>query len=160
MFKKLLAVAALVSAVVAFADEKQATPDLTDPLLKSKVQVLKRVVAVAVVETKQHNGVVAQYREIYDSVNFKVKPGNYHYLGNWKENKNFEKVFISGLDHDKVTTKGTVYHFEAYGGEYYLYVWPVGIEKLKENGRPVRMKKFTVDPKQALEYYKAQAAKK
>lgn len=51
-----------------------------------------------------------------------------------------------------------VYH-NVQNGEYILCVWPIGIEKMTANGKPVRLKKFTVDHKQAAAYHKAKGKK-
>lgn len=139
--------------LVAFADdEKQPCPEIKGSLLQKNVKVLQRVEASQVLEKQEKRGVVARYKTIYNFVNFKVNLGHISYLGKYAENESGERVFITDLDHDTITTDGTVYHFREYG-DYFLYVWPIGVQQFTSStGKDVRLKKFTVNPKVFLEY--------
>ena len=146
--KRFLMLAAIAfCAVAAIADEAQKLPAFGN--MKKLAVALEDVTALQVVENPNHTGVVATYKRSCQGV------GNTNRgYGSGKMNDTFERVFITGLDHDIITTRGMVYH-NVQNGEHILCVWPIGIEKMTANGNPVRLKKFTVDPKQAAAYYKA-----
>lgn len=143
---------AIMSLIVAsVADEAQKLPAFGK--IKKLAIALENVTALQVVENKKHNGVVATYKRSWTGV------GNSNLgCGSDKINENYESIFITGLDHDIITTQGMIYHNEQ-NGDYILCVWRIGIEKMMRNGIPVRLKKFTVDPKQAEAYYKAKGKK-
>ncbi|NCB09425.1 MAG: hypothetical protein EOM73_14835 [Bacteroidia bacterium] len=152
--------AVLFSGIAAFADDPQPMPKNTNLALQNKRQILLEVTAIQVVENDKHNGVVATYDEIW---NLK-EPGTKidFWAGTWsfKKNDNLEDIFIVGLDHDTITTNGLIFHIQNNSNQHFLELWPIGIEKMNKGGRPVRLKKFTVNPKEAMTYYSQKAQKK
>ena len=75
-----------------------------------------------------------------------------------ERNKSREKVYITGLDHNLVTSDGAIFHKIIGVGQKGLWIWRIGTETVKvkyeRRTRTLRLKKYTVDPKEALEYYK------
>lgn len=146
--------------ISAFADDPQPTPKNTNLALQNKRVILLEVEAIQVVENENRNGVVATYSEIWTL----KEPGTKidFWSGTWsfKKNDNLENIFIVGLDHDTITTNGLIFHEKNNSNQHFLGLWPIGIEKMAQGGRPIRLKKFTVNPKEALEYYAKKENKK
>ena len=73
--------------------------------------------------------------------------------GNMVENDNNETFFVSGVDLDKITDGSYVYHKKAGINECpFLTVWRIGNIKVIKNESAIHLKKFTVDPKEAMAY--------
>ena len=140
------------------ASEPQKMPAVDLPILKEKLHILEGAAVNRIIENKEQRGITAFYRVLYKKVDFKKKPGDAGFVSDWERNRNVEEIFISGLDHDPVTTRGELFHKNIGVGQKGLWVWRIGVEtvriKYARKNKVLRLKKYTVDPKEAAEYYR------
>lgn len=153
--KKIIISILSAAAIVCLADEAQKMPQAPKEIFRERLIMLTNVKAIQVVDNQWRKGVVCHYDNFCTKLNLYKRPCDIGFAGYVEQNKSFERIFITGLDHDKITTNGKVYHRKEWSwrGDV-LFVWRIGIEKLTAGGREVRLKKFTVDHKQAEAYWK------
>ncbi len=141
------------------ASEPQKMPEFKTPLLKKNLNIIDGVSTFRIIENKDQKGVIAWYRTFYPSVDFSKRPGDAGFVNFAERNKTRERVFITGLNHDLVTTDGVIFHKIIGVGQKGLWVWRIGTENVSfkysysRRNRTMRLKKFTVDPKEAAAYY-------
>lgn len=170
--KQVFAVLSIISiafvGIAVQADEAQSMPKTTNTVLQKNQNALLKATVIRVVDGEQ-NGVLAYYETLLvgaklDSTTVMVRSGN-----KWTEkqsteikfqkiqkNENNEVVFIVGLKHETLTDDASIFHVKASFFTDYkpcLMVWPIGIEKIKLGDRDARLKKFTVNPDEALKFF-------
>lgn len=145
--KRILAALFIISSMVLFSDDAtdaQPNPVFSkNSVVAKKVMSLLRAKAVFVVEPSGNNkgGVVVLPGRIINEDRF------------IEESKNEEMFFVSGVNLDKITEGCMVYHHsDGFGSGYTLDVWRIGTISIPRDGKTLRLKKFTVDPKEAMAY--------
>jgi hypothetical protein len=137
--------------------EAQKMPEFRSPLLKKNLNILQNVEVVHFYETKEKKGIIARSQGIYKKVDLSKRSGSYGFVKEWERHRYFEYVFIEGLDHDTLTSRGKIYHRMIGVDQRGLWVWRTGIEtvRFRQNKleKEQRLKKYTVDPQVAQKYF-------
>ena len=137
--KKILLLSVLTLLIgVLRADYAQKMPDFGKD--RAGVRTLVDVTALKVLPS----GVVATYKLIYSGTG---KEGRTP-AGRCEENPNGQLIFITGLDHRIVTDRCFLFH-RYYSGHYLLFARTAGVATVEIDGKTLRLRKYTVDPKPA-----------
>lgn len=144
------------SAFLLKGSEAQKMPEFSSQILKTNLNILQNAEAVHFYDAEGKKGIIARAQGVYKKVDLSKKTGAYGFVKEWERYRPFEYIFIEGLDHDALTYRGQIFHRKIGVGQRGLWVWRTGIETvhLKDKKRKVdvRLKKYTVEPREAQKY--------
>jgi hypothetical protein len=156
MMRLFLFVCVLGSALLLKGSEAQKMPEFRSQILKKNLNILQNAVVVHFYDAKGKKGIIARAEGVYKKVDLTLRTGAYGFVKEWERFRPFEYIFIEGLDQDALTYRGQIFHRKIGVGQRGLWVWRTGIETvhLKDKKRKVdvRLKKYTVEPREAQKY--------
>ena len=163
--RNILIAGAVAAALALGASEAQKMPEADTPLLKEKLNILLEPEVIHIqLQKDRKNGVVVKAQGIFKKINLKARPGDAGFLSGWEKFRPREYVLIDGLDTENIATGSVLYHKKIGVGQRGLWVWYTGTQKVRmkylRKGKPMWLKKYTVDPQKAETYYKNKAANK
>lgn len=154
----------LFSVACSGADEFQKMAEIKTPLLKEKLNIPLEPEVIHIQEEKNKiTGVIVHAQGIFKKINLKKKPGDIGFAGNWEKHRVREYLLIEDLNAEDLATGAVVAHKKIGVGQRGLWVWYIGTQKVRmkyvRKGKPMWLKKYTVDPQKAEMYYKTKNSK-
>lgn len=163
--RTLLLLCFLFSVACFGAAEIQKMAEIKTPLLKEKLNILLDPEVIHIQEEKNKiTGVIVHAKGIFKKINLKRQPGDMGFVSNWEKHRVREYVLIEDLDVEDLSSGAVISHKPIGVGQRGLWVWYIGTQKVRmkylRKGKPMWLKKYTVDPQKAETYYKNKAANK